>query len=287
MSSLHRIDALAATILNMLQDMLAKANEIKSKHNKTNVTFIESQITDLSDIPSSTVDCVISNCVVNLVPESEKNLVFKEMYRVLKPGGRVAISDILAKKPLPEKLRQNMALYVGCVSGASLVEQYQQYLKEAGFPADSIAIKDDRADLNVYIETNPDGTRTVGGRGGNLCCNPTIATTPAQKTASCCSGNEAEAPSTAAGTTSSCGQGSKTEPDAAVKAAAASSTSCCGGGDPAEQTYAFDEKDLADLQGEDLNNWAGMSTRIHNTLLSCAKHGCVPLGSFKIYAVKS
>lgn len=257
--------------------MLARANEIKTKHNKTNVTFLDSQITSMPAIPSDSVDCIISNCVVNLVPEADKPLVFNEMYRILKPGGRVALSDILAKKPLPEKLRANMALYVGCVSGASLVAQYEKYLKEAGFSAESLLIKDDGADLNVYIETNPDGSRTVGGTGGNLCCNPRIESAPAPASSSCCAPKQAPAAAssccsgdkpesaassgagvaaTAATAPSSC-SAKKTEPDAAVAAAAASSAPCCGGETPADQTYAFDEKDLADLEGEDLNSWAG------------------------------
>lgn len=264
--------------------MLARANAIKSKHDKSNVTFVESQITDMSAIPSNTADCIISNCVINLVPEDDKLLVFREMHRLLKPGGRVAISDILAKKPLPEKLRANMALYVGCVSGASLVEQYRRYLEKAGFSSDSVVIKDDGADLNVYIETNPDGTRTVGGTGGNLCCNPTIATTPAQaSSSSCCSpAKTEEVPSSCsaktAASSSCCSKGgaeptatsspsccseTKAQPDAAVMAAAAeSSSSCCGEGNATTQSYAFDEKDLADLEGEDLNTWAG---KFHST----------------------
>lgn len=257
--------------------MLARANDLKAKHNKTNVTFVESQITDMSAaIPSNTADCIISNCVVNLVPEAEKHLVFKEVFRVLKPGGRVAISDILAKKPLPEKLRANMALYVGCVSGASLVGQYEQYLREAGFPAQSVVIKDDGADLNVYMETNADGTRTAGGMGGNLCCNPRIESTPSEPkkvaaaASSCCSSSKADDAATAPvvskssccssskttkPSSSSCGSESKMKADEAAVAAAAASSSCCG--QPSTQTYAFDEKDLADLEGEDLNSWAG------------------------------
>lgn len=246
--------------------MLARANEIKTKHNKTNVTFVESQITKMPSIESNSVDCIISNCVVNLVPEADKHLVFKEMYRVLKPGGRVAISDILAKKPLPERLRANMALYVGCVSGASLVKQYEQYLKEAGFPTESLLIKDDGADLNVYIETNPDGSRTVGGTGGNLCCNPRIESIPAPVTTSCsapakkaCSGSNNEA-RVGDDSSASCCAGPKSDVDAAIVAAAASSSSCCGGETAKDQTYAFNEKDLADLEGEDLNSWAGKLT---------------------------
>ncbi|KAL2273174.1 hypothetical protein FJTKL_04884 [Diaporthe vaccinii] len=277
--------------VDMNKDMLARANEIKAKHNKTNVSFVDAHITDMSAIPSGTADCIISNCVINLVPEADKPLVFREMHRLLKPGGRIAISDILAKKPLPERLRANMALYVGCVSGASLVEQYERYLAEAGFEAGSVVIRNDGADLNVYLETNPDGTRTAGGTGGNLCCNPSIpsaapATPSAPAASSCCSSKPAvDQPSTKASSSCCSGEnksapvvapassgfsGGKSKVDAvmesAAAAAASSSSSCCGGGSKPDQSYAFDEKDLTDLEGENLNDWAG---------------------SYKIYAVKS
>ncbi|POS76806.1 arsenite S-adenosylmethyltransferase [Diaporthe helianthi] len=279
------------------QDMLARANEIKAKHNKTNVSFVDAQITDMSAIPSGTADCIISNCVINLVPEEDKPLVFNEMHRLLKPGGRVAVSDILAKRALPEKLRANMALYVGCVAGASLVEQYERYLAEAGFEPGRVVIRDDGADLNVYLETNPDGTRTVGGTGGNLCCNPSIPSAPSaapsassscvccpskpgaqqpapvSSSSSCCSGDKKSAPAVAPASSSCSGGKSKTDAvmesaaaAAAAAAAASSSSSCCGGGSKPGQSYAFDEKDLADLEGENLNELAG---------------------SYKIYAVKS
>jgi hypothetical protein len=257
--------------------MLARANEIKAKHNKTNVSFVDSQITNMAAIPSGTADCIISNCVINLVPEEDKPLVFKEMHRLLRPGGRIAISDILAKRPLPEKLRANMALYVGCVSGASLVGQYERYMAEAGFAAGSVVIRDDGADLNVYLETNPDGTRTVGGTGGNLCCNPSIPSAPPAASSccsskpadeqpipatssSCCSGEKKSAPAVAPVSSSCSGGKSKTDAvmeSAAAAAAASSSSSCCGGGSKPDQSYAFDEKDLADLEGENLNEWAG------------------------------
>lgn len=262
--------------------MLARANEIKAKHNKTNVSFVEAHITDMSAIPSGTADCIISNCVINLVPEADKALVFREMHRLLRPGGRVAVSDILAKKPLPDRLRANMALYVGCVAGASLVGEYERYLREAGFEAGSVAVRDDGADLNVYLETNPDGTRTAGGTGGNLCCNPSIpSAAPADPAASsccsskpsveqpaaaasssCCSGERKSAPAVAPASSGFAGGKSKTDAvmeSAAAAAAASSSSSCCGGGIKPEQSYAFDEKDLADLEGENLNDWAGKS----------------------------
>ncbi len=114
------------------QDMLAKARKLKETSGKTNVDFVESRITQVA-LESGVADCIISNCVVNLVPEPEKQLVFNEMYRLLKPGGRIAISDILARKPLSESIRRNMSLYVGCIAGASQVANYEEYLSNAGF----------------------------------------------------------------------------------------------------------------------------------------------------------
>jgi arsenite methyltransferase len=109
---------------------LARRNAEKSK--ATNVSFIDASITSIP-LPETSVDCIISNCVVNLVPELEKPIVFKEMFRLLKPGGRVAISDILARKELPEEVTKDLSLYVGCIAGASQVGAYDTYLKDAGF----------------------------------------------------------------------------------------------------------------------------------------------------------
>lgn len=112
--------------------MLERAKKNKEDAKAENVSFIDSQITAIN-LPDSVANCIISNCVVNLVPESEKQLVFNEMFRLLKPGGRVAISDILAKKPLPTEIRNSVALCVGCIAGASQVENYEKYLRKAGF----------------------------------------------------------------------------------------------------------------------------------------------------------
>ena len=119
--------------LMIKQEMLEKANSNKKKTGADNVSFIKSPITDIA-LPDTTVDCIISNCVVNLVPEQEKQLCFNEMFRLLKPGGRVAISDILLKgRDLPADLKTNVALYVGCIAGASQIKDYEKYLRSAGF----------------------------------------------------------------------------------------------------------------------------------------------------------
>jgi arsenite methyltransferase len=112
--------------------MLELARRNAKNAGASNASFIEGFITSIP-LPSSTVDCIISNCVINLVPEHEKYLVFQEIFRLLKPGGRVAISDILAKQELPLEIRQDLSLYVGCIAGASQVGDYERYLKEAGF----------------------------------------------------------------------------------------------------------------------------------------------------------
>lgn len=112
--------------------MLELARRNTRNAGASNATFIEAFITSIP-LSSSTVDCIISNCVVNLVPEAEKPLVFQEMFRLLKPGGRVAISDILATQELPEDIKKDLSLYVGCIAGASQVDDYERYLHEAGF----------------------------------------------------------------------------------------------------------------------------------------------------------
>ena len=112
--------------------MLDLARRNAEKSGASNVSFIDASITSIP-LPDTSVDCIISNCVVNLVPEPEKATVFREMFRLLKPGGRVAISDILAKKELPQEVTQDLSLYVGCIAGASQVGAYDQYLKDAGF----------------------------------------------------------------------------------------------------------------------------------------------------------
>lgn len=112
--------------------MVDKANANKARTNTTNVQFIESAITSIP-LPDNAADCIISNCVINLVPAEDKQLAFNEMFRLLKPGGRVAFSDILARKEFTKEINKNIALYVGCIAGASHVSEYDAFLKNAGF----------------------------------------------------------------------------------------------------------------------------------------------------------
>lgn len=112
-----------------------------------NVEFHLSTI-DRIPLPDNSVDCVISNCVINLAPE--KPAVFREMLRVLKPGGRVAVSDIALKKPLPPEIVDSVAAYVGCIAGAIHMDDYRQMLGDAGFSA--VEVVDTGSDLNAYAK---------------------------------------------------------------------------------------------------------------------------------------
>jgi ubiquinone/menaquinone biosynthesis C-methylase UbiE len=120
--------------------MLKRARQNQNKSlEASNVSFVEARITSIP-LEDCIGDCIISNCVINLVPEDEKPLIFTEMARLLKPGGRVAVSDILARKPLPPRLRESVALYVGCVAGASTKDDYTRWLENAGFKGNELYV---------------------------------------------------------------------------------------------------------------------------------------------------
>ncbi|KAJ5638060.1 UbiE/COQ5 family methyltransferase [Penicillium lividum] len=169
--------------IDMTKDMLSLARRNAEKAGASNTLFIEAFITSIP-LASSTADCIISNCVVNLVPEVEKPLVFQEMFRLLKPGGRVAISDILAKRELPAEVKENLSLYVGCIAGASQVGDYEKYLKEAGFQGTvkvmgvslmnfltDTLILDTNGDLNLYKEMwQKEGNSALSLTAS--CCDP-------------------------------------------------------------------------------------------------------------------
>ena len=123
--------------LDMTDEMLALAMENKAKAGTTNVAFLKGRIEDIP-LPARSVDVVISNCVINLA--ADKSQVLRESIRVLKPGGRFAVSDGVADGPVPPELRSNMEAWVGCLAGALEVETYQRLLTEAGFTDVSVTI---------------------------------------------------------------------------------------------------------------------------------------------------
>src|SRR5215475_522865 len=126
---------------------LARRNAAKLEGAASNVEFYQATIDELP-LSDGTVDCVISNCVINLAPD--KKAVFREIARVLKPGGRLAVSDIALKKELPPEVSTDLLAYVGCVAGAILIEEYKRGLERAGFAHAEII--DTEKDLNVYAE---------------------------------------------------------------------------------------------------------------------------------------
>jgi SAM-dependent methyltransferase len=105
---------------------------------------------DRLPLEDASVDCVISNCVINLA--NDKKAVFREIARVLKPGGRVAVSDIALKQPLPAEVGADVMAYVGCIAGAILVDDYRRGLLESGF--EHVEILDTNSDLNVYAKAD-------------------------------------------------------------------------------------------------------------------------------------
>ncbi|HZQ42367.1 MAG TPA: arsenite methyltransferase [Acidobacteriaceae bacterium] len=151
--------------VDMTPAMIDRARANAAAGGYTNVEFYQSTI-DRIPLPDASVDCVISNCVINLVPD--KPAVFREIARVLKPGGRFAVSDIALKAELPEALARSMAAYVGCIAGAIRIEDYRAGLLAAGF--EHVQIVDSGADLNAYAK--------VENQSG--CCSP------AMDVGSCC-----------------------------------------------------------------------------------------------------
>lgn len=150
----------------------ARANALAGGY--SNVVFYQSTI-DQIPLPDASVDCVISNCVLNLAPD--KATVFREIARVLKPGGRLAVSDIALKGELPQAVAHSMAAYVGCIAGAIKVDDYRDELLAAGF--EHVEIVDSGADLNAYAK--------VENQAG--CCSPSMdsASDLTVLVGSCCS----------------------------------------------------------------------------------------------------
>jgi len=126
--------------IDMTPDMLSKARNNAAKGKFTNVEFRLGEIEHLP-IADASVDVIISNCVINLSPN--KSQVFKEAFRVLAPGGRLAISDVVATVELPEEMRNDPALIAGCMGNASLVEDLEAMIKAAGFKDVRIEPKDE------------------------------------------------------------------------------------------------------------------------------------------------
>lgn len=145
--------------IDMTAAMIGRARANIEKGGYTNVEFHLGSIDNIP-LPDASVDCVISNCVLNLAPD--KPAVFREIARILKPGGRLAVSDIALKGELPEAIASSLAAYVGCIAGAIRIDTYREELLKAGF--EHVEIVDSGSDLNAYTK--------IENQAG--CCSPAM-----------------------------------------------------------------------------------------------------------------
>jgi SAM-dependent methyltransferase len=153
--------------LDMTDEMLALARENQRKAGLENVEFLKGEIENIP-LPENSVNVIISNCVINL--SADKSRALAEAFRVLKPGGRFAVSDVVIRGEVPTELRRNMELWVGCVAGALTELEYQRLLREAGFadieiePTRIYEFEDARAFLRGTELDEEVLAREVGGR---------------------------------------------------------------------------------------------------------------------------
>ncbi len=138
--------------VDMTPDMIDRARDNARKGNYTNVEFRLGEIENIPT-PDNSVDVIISNCVINLAPD--KSRVFKEAFRVLKPGGRLMISDIVLLKELPDPVRDSIEAYIGCVAGATMREEYLGTIKNAGFR--DIQVLDETSFPIEFLSNDPIG----------------------------------------------------------------------------------------------------------------------------------
>lgn len=143
--------------IDMTPEMIDRARAAAAAVGAANAEFHLARM-EAVPLPDGSADCLLSNCVLNLA--ADKPAVFREMFRLLKPGGRVAVSDIALKKRLPPAVEADVNAYVGCVAGALLIDDYRRLLGEAGFAA--VEVVDANNDLTAYA--------AVEGQAG--CCGP-------------------------------------------------------------------------------------------------------------------
>lgn len=157
--------------IDMTQEMIDRARANATAGGYDNVEF---HLATIDNIPlaDASVDCVISNCVLNLAPD--KPVVFREIARILKPGGRLAVSDIALKSELPEEIANSLAAYVGCIAGALKISDYKTELAVAGF--EHIKVVDSGADLNAYAKVENQSGCCSPAMDGSSCCGSTSET---------------------------------------------------------------------------------------------------------------
>ncbi|HEY7696931.1 MAG TPA: arsenite methyltransferase [Vicinamibacteria bacterium] len=140
--------------VDMTPQMLARARANAAKSGVRNVEFRLGEI-ELLPVADESVDIILSNCVVNLSPD--KPAVFREAFRVLKPGGRLAISDMVARGPLPAEVRNDLDSYTGCIGGAAEISEIEKMLSEAGFV--DVRITPKGASRDLVVSSNIEGRK--------------------------------------------------------------------------------------------------------------------------------
>ena len=178
--------------LDMTDEMLALANENKRKAGVENVEFLKGEIENIP-LPDNTVDVIISKCVINL--SADKDRVLREAFRVLKPGGRFAVSDVVTRGAIPDEIRQKVLLWVGCIAGALdeteyrsklraagfeqveveptriyKVEDAREFLSSAGVDVESIASQVDEKFMSAFVRAVKPGNDTTKACCGPACC---------------------------------------------------------------------------------------------------------------------
>ncbi|HUC55601.1 MAG TPA: arsenite methyltransferase [Candidatus Cybelea sp.] len=184
--------------LDMTDEMLALANENKRKAGAENVEFLRGEIENIP-LPDNSVDVIISNCVINL--SADKDRVLREAYRVLKPGGRFAVSDVVTRGEVDPQIRQNILLWVGCVAGALEENEYLDKLVSAGFEqveisptriyrvadarefltakgldVDALAPQADGKFMSAFVRA----TKAKAAKTTEACCGPTCCNGPSK-----------------------------------------------------------------------------------------------------------
>ena len=179
--------------LDMTDEMLTLANENKRKAGAENVEFLKGEIENVP-LPDNSVDVIISNCVINL--SADKDRVLREAFRVLKPGGRLAVSDVVTRGAIPNEIRRKVLLWVGCIAGALDETDYRSKLKAAGFEqveleptrvykvddareflssagidVDAIASQVDEKFMSAFVRAVKPANTTTKACCGPSCCN--------------------------------------------------------------------------------------------------------------------
>jgi len=149
--------------VDMTPEMIEQAGRNAESSGVSNVEFRQGYIEELP-IDDECVDVMISNCVINLSPD--KAAVFREAFRVLRPGGRIAVSDIVLTDPLPKSIEDNIAAYVGCIAGAPLLDDYLEHIRQAGFV--DIGVVESRPAVDALPENDPVVRSVLEGSGA--CC---------------------------------------------------------------------------------------------------------------------